>query len=133
MGKEFMGRGWKFPVQVDEATGRVMTCEYEEDIDEAIRIILNTVKGERIMRPDFGCGMQNFIFGLSDATTIRLLETDIRDSIQAWEPRVGDVEVKARISDTEAGMLILDISYVVRSTNNRYNMVFPFMITEGNK
>lgn len=129
----FMGRGWKFPIEVDATTGRIKTSGQEEDIAEAIRIILWTSKGERVMRPDFGCGLREFVFETTDETTLRLLETDIQEAIRVWEPRVHEVEVQALRDAEEPGKLLLNISYVVRTTNNLFNQVFPFYLEEGTK
>lgn len=129
----FLGRGWKFPIEVDATTGRIKTSEADEDIAEAIRIILWTSKGERVMRPTFGCGIRDFVFGTTDETTLRLLESNIREAIRIWEPRVHEVDVQARQDGTQQGKLLLHISYVVRSTNNLFNQVYPFYLEEGVK
>jgi phage baseplate assembly protein W len=92
-----------------------------------------TSKGERVMRPDFGCGLRNFVFGTTDETTLRLLESDITQAITVWEPRVTDVEVTARLDQSEAGKLLIGIAYIVRSTNNLFNQVYPFYLEEGTK
>lgn len=133
MSNAFLGRGWKFPIQVDETTGKIKMSEYEEDIEEAIRIILWTNKGERVMRPDFGSGMQRFVFGLTNATTLRRLEKNIKESIQSWEPRVTQVEVEAKPDPEEQEKIKIHVSYVVRKTNNLFNRVYPFYIHEGTK
>lgn len=133
MSASFLGRGWKFPVSVDATTGRFLLSEGEEDIAEAIRIILMTSKGERVMRPDFGCRLRDFAFGTMDETSLRLIETDIREAITVWEPRVTDVEVQASIDSGSDGRLLLSISYVVRATNNLFNQVYPFYLEEGTK
>ncbi len=133
MGKNYLGRGWKFPVRVDAVTGRIMTSEYEEDISEAIRIILSTSRGERVMRPLFGCGVHDFIFGLTDTTTLNMLEQSIREAITVWEPRVKDVEIKALFDREDSGKLNINIRYTVSTTNNMFNLVYPFYIYEGTK
>jgi len=133
MGNGFLGRGWKFPIQVDETTGRIMTSEFEEDIAEAIRIIIGTSKGERVMRPSFGSGIQNFLFGLTDSTTLSLLESNVKESIIAWEARVMDIEVNAILDKNQSGKVLVTIQYRVRSTNNLHNLVFPYYINEGSK
>ena len=133
MARSFLGKGWKFPIRVDSATGKIMTSEYEEDVAEAIRIIIFTIKGERVMRPNFGCNAYNFVFGSMDATTLGLLESEIKEAITVWEPRVVNVEVKA-VPDREAsGRLMINIKYTVRTTNNLFNLVYPFYLTEGTK
>ncbi len=129
----YLGRGWKFPVQVNPKTGRILMSENEQDISEAITIILQTSKGERVMKSDFGCGLRRFVFDLTDEVTMRKMEEDIREAIMIWEPRVGEVDIKA-LKDTEVpGKINIDIHYTVRSTNNRYNMVYPFYLEEGSK
>jgi uncharacterized protein len=133
MAKAFLGRGWKFPVQVDSKTGRIMMSEYEEDIKEAIRIILRTSKGERVMRANFGCGINRFVFDLTDDPTLRMMESSIKEGITAWEPRVEAVEVQSQIDKETPGKVNINISYVVRATNNLFNLVYPFYINEGNR
>lgn len=128
MPKQFLGRGWKFPVQVDETTGRIMMSEYEEDIEESIRIILSTSKGERVMRPDFGSTIFEYIFNLTDEMTIGLLESEIEEAIRTWEPRVENVRAEVRIDQLNQEKLYVSVTYVVRSTNHEYNKVYPFYL-----
>lgn len=131
--ESFLGRGWKFPVKVDSATGRIMMSEHEDDIAESIRIILLTSQGERVMRPDFGCGAHDYVFGLGDSTTLNLLKSTIEQAIMIWEPRVFEVEVRPQIDADDAGKILLNIRYRVRSTNNLFNLVYPFYLNEGNR
>ncbi len=129
--KEFLGVGWKFPVQVDEATGRIKTSSYEEDIEEAVRIILMTRKGERMMQPDFGCGVQDYLFDSMDATSMSSMEGEIQDALVRWEPRIREIQVKVQMDPYAEARLNIRISYIVRSTNNPYNLVFPYYLNEG--
>jgi len=129
--KAFLGKGWKFPIEVDEATGRIKMSEHEEDIAEAIRIIIWTAKGERIMRPDFGSGMERYIFESTDDMTLRLIESEIEEAVRIWEPRVTDIEVKAGRDPTDPARLQLHVKYEVRTTNNLFNQVYPFYLHEG--
>lgn len=133
MSEAFLGRGWKFPIQVDPATGRIRMSEYEEDIAEAIRVILGTTQGERVMRPSFGCGVQEFVFGLTDDTTLHLLQTNIGEAIRNWEPRVHEVDIQAIPEADDPAKVMIHISYLVRTTNNLFNQVFPFYLFEGSK
>jgi len=133
MSNSFLGRGWKFPIQVDATTGRIVMSEGEEDIAEAIRIILWTSRGERVMRADFGSDVQRFLFESGSETKLRMLETNIKEAIRSWEPRVDEVEVRAAPDKDEAGKLNVHIRYVVRSTNNLFNLVYPFYIQEGTR
>lgn len=133
MAKSFLGRGWKFPIKVDPISGRIMMSEYEEDIAEAIRIILSTLKGERVMRPTFGCGIHSYAFGLTNSTTLKLMESSVKEAIQSWEPRVYQVEVEANPDPADPGKVLIRIAYAIRSTNNLFNIVYPFYISEGTK
>ncbi|MGG1635318.1 GPW/gp25 family protein [Paenibacillus sp. NRS-1760] len=133
MSASFLGKGWKFPVQVDATTGRIRMAEGEDDIEESIRIIIRTSKGERLMRPDFGCGLRNFVFGTTDETSLRLIASDVQEAIRIWEPRVKDVEVEVKPDRQNNGRVLMSVSYAVRSTNNLFNQVFPFYLEEGSK
>lgn len=127
----FLGRGFKFPIQVDEITGKMKTSSYEEDIKEAIYIILMTKKGERIMNPDFGCGVHDYVFGTMDYTSLNMMEREVKEALMLWEPRITDLNVNLEVDEEEEGCVIIYIDYVVRSTNNPYNLVFPFYMNEG--
>ena len=127
---EFLGRGFAFPVAVDPVTGRMQTAEYEEDIRQAISLILMTRKGERVMRPEFGCGIHDFAFDTMDFGTISQMEDSVREALIFWEPRIRGIEVEIRPREA-AGELEIRISYVVRTTNNPYNLVYPFYLNEG--
>lgn len=128
--KAFLGVGFKFPIQVDENTGRMATVSYEEDIKEAIRIILMTRKGERLRNPDFGCGIHEYSFAALDYTTISSMKREVEIALVKWEPRIEEIKVTID-TDQEEGMILIEISYVVRSTNNPFNLVFPYYINEG--
>ncbi len=127
----FLGRGFKFPVQVDNITGKMKTVSYEEDIKEAIYIILMTKKGERVMNPEFGCGVFDYVFDTMDYTTLSMMEREVRDALTLWEPRITDLEVNLTVDESQEGCVMIEINYTVRSTNNPYNLVFPFYINEG--
>jgi uncharacterized protein len=127
--KDFLGQGWQFPIAVD-ATGRIVLSKYEDDIREALRIILSTSKGERVMRPDFGASLHDFVFESMSATNIGRLQAAIRDALIKWEPRVQLISVDVEPEHGEVGKLLIDIEYRVRATNNRFNLVFPFYLKE---
>lgn len=129
--KGFLGVGWKFPVQVDEATGRIKTSSYEEDIQEAIGLIVMTSRGERVMNPQFGCGIRRFVFDDVDYTTINQMQNEVRNTLIAWEPRITDIEVIVETDGKSAGKLVIHVAYVVRATNNPFNLVFPYFMNEG--
>ena len=127
--KDFLGRGWSFPVSVD-ATGRIALSEYENDIREALRIILLTAKGERVMRPDFGASLHDFVFESMSATTIGRVQAAVTDALVKWDPRIQVIDVDVQPERGEIGKLLINIEYKVRSTNNRFNFVFPFYLKE---
>jgi phage baseplate assembly protein W len=124
----FLGRGWAFPVCAHG--GRTDTAAYEEDIRQAIRIILGTDPGERVMRPDFGAGLNAFVFEPMSTATLERLGQRVRDALIDWEPRidVNDVSVTA---SPEEGKVLIDLSYRVRATNSQQNLVYPFYLQEG--
>ncbi len=129
--KSFLGTGFYFPIEVDEATGRMRTVSLEEDIIQSIRIILMTRKGERVMRPEFGCDIHSYAFGTMDYTTLVQMEHAVREALTLWEPRITQVEVEVHDEQDGEGTLLIEISYVVRSTNTPYNLVYPYYINEG--
>ena len=128
-----MGRGVKFPLQIDPRTGKIAMVSEEEDIAEAIGIILNTVQGERVMRPDFGSNVLDYIFSETSDTMRQGLAFDLREQLGYQEPRIDEVEISCEDADKMDGALIVNVSYRVRSTNNRYNRVYPFYNTEGSE
>ena len=128
--KSFLGVGFKFPIQVDPNTGRMKTSSYEEDITEAIRIILSTRKGERIRNPEFGCGIYDYAFGTMDYTTLSRMQREVERALVLWEPRIEDVSCRLE-TVPEEGLIRIHIGYVVRTTNNPFNMVYPFYVNEG--
>lgn len=130
MAREFLGRGWKFPVGVDPK-GRIDMSEYEQDIREAIWLILSTAKGERVMRPDFGCGIHDFVFASVNTSNIGLMESSVREALTIWEPRIELKDVSVSTERASEGQLLVSIDYRVRSTNNEFNLVYPFYLTEG--
>jgi hypothetical protein len=130
MAKEFLGRGWKFPVKI-KAENQIAMSEYEEDIKEAIWIILSTAKGERVMRPDFGCGIHDFVFAAINTSNLTLIETSVREALTSWEPRIELIEVKVITDMIPEGKLLINIEYKVRTTNNQFNLVYPFYLKEG--
>ncbi len=132
-GREFLGRGLKFPLQVDARTGKLAMVSEEEDIKEAVGIILRTGRGERVMRPDFGANTMEYAFDpLSSAATAGIAY-EVQRHLSDQEPRITDVEVFCQKLDQLTGSVVIQVAYTVRSTNNRYNHVYPFYITEGSE
>jgi phage baseplate assembly protein W len=126
--KAFLGRGWSFPVAV--ANGAIAMSEYEEDIREAILIILGTDPGERVMRPDFGAGLRALVFEPINTQTIALARHRVEQALVLWEPRIDSIGVDVS-ADPPNGLLRIEVRYRVRSTNTFYNLVYPFYLEEG--
>jgi len=131
MAKSFLGRGWKFPVQIDATTGRIAMSEMEQDIKESIYIIVKTAMGERLMRPDFGCGIHDLVFSSMSTATLGLFESRVREAINRWESRVEILRLEVFTKEPDKGKLEINLSCQVRDTNTEFNLVFPFYLTEG--
>lgn len=127
--KAFLGRGLAFPVSLD-ASGEIELVEYEEDIRQSIRIILETDLGERVMRPDFGAGLQALVFEPLTTTTMALARHQVERALIDWEPRIDQISVQVQ-AEPPQGRLMISIDYRVRSTNTFYNLVYPFYLQEG--
>lgn len=132
MGKEFLGRGWRFPVELDE-DGRLRYDKEEEKIEQSILIILGTAQGERVMRPDFGSRLRELVFAPLNSSTQALAARYVIDALTAWEPRIEVLSVRAEPRGGLEGVLDIDIEYRVRATNSRFNLVYPFYLREGNR
>jgi phage baseplate assembly protein W len=130
-GKAFLGSGWSFPLGVDQ-DGRIAQTEHEDDIRQAIRIILSTDPGERTMRPDFGAGLRALTFEPINTTTRALARHRVEQALLQWEPRIDNIEVTVDADPTN-GRLMIDIHYRVRTTNTFYNLVYPFYLAEGHE
>ena len=128
---KFLGVGWQFPVERDESRQHFALAKYEESIKQSIRIILSTVKGERVMRPEFGCGIHDLVFAPNDAATRGLAEYHVSEALLLWEPRIEVIEIKARPSGAQGEELHVSIEYRVRTTDNRFNLVYPFYLERG--
>lgn len=129
MANDFLGNGWAFPVRADGARGIVLN-ESDANIQDSIWIILATAPGERIMRPDFGCGIHRLVFAVDDAGTRHSIAEEVRLALIRQEPRVDVLDVKVsagRPSET----LLIQIHYRVRRTNNFFNLVYPFYLSRG--
>jgi phage baseplate assembly protein W len=130
--KAFLGLGWAFPVGTDPR-GDVALAIYEEDVRQAIRIILSTNHGERVMRPDFGAGLSALLFEPMSTTTLSLAQHYTERALTEWEPRIDVLAVRVKIDqDNPAlGRLLIEIDYRIRATNTFYNLVYPFYLLEG--
>lgn len=127
MNRQFLGRGWRFPILPD-STGRLGYSEGEENVEQSLRVLLLTALGERVMRFDFGTRAPQLVFAPGGERYLRLLESTIRDAVRDWEPRVELLDVSVEADFEEPERVQVSVSYVIRATNTRLNLVFPFYL-----
>jgi phage baseplate assembly protein W len=129
MSSDFIGRGWAFPVRADK-TGRIALVARERELAESIELILRTSRGDRPMRPEFGCGIWDEVFSPMDATTAGRVAYSVRAALDRWEPRINVTAVDVTYGDNQekTGLMEVRITYVERETNDRRNLVFPFYV-----
>ena len=127
MTADFIGAGWNFPLGVD-ATSRVGLARQARDIEQAIEIILRTAPGERPMRPEFGCRIQDHLFSPTNAATAAAIADDVRAALDMWEPRIDVEDVRVGFDGIESGTFYIDILYRIRGDNDERNLVFPFYV-----
>ena len=128
---DFLGAGWAFPVAVDRASGLIALSRRERDIEEAITMILLTPKGQRVMRPEFGCQIHDLVFAPNDATTAGLAVYYVEEALLMWEPRIRLIDVTAAPDPRNGDRLLIEISYEVKATYDRRTLVFPFYRLPG--
>ncbi len=127
-----LGQGWNFPPEFRLNGAEVVMVGGEEDIVQSLRIILSTQLQERTMYPNFGSGLQHFMFAEKDETMVNNVRDVITNAILDHEPRIELNNLEVEEDPDELGLLLLSIRYTVRATNNRYNMVFPYYLQEAN-
>ncbi len=125
---DFLGTGWRFPLQT-HASGGIAGSRNEQKIKESIILIISTAKGERVMRPTFGCDLQQLVFEPNNSVTANLARHYVEEALTLWEPRIGVDEVAAEI-DNPNGQLLIKVKYFVRATNSPQNLVYPFYFQE---
>lgn len=145
MAQEFLGAGWKFSVDLvpgergelapgDQGDividqGDFTLSQLEEKIQESIFIILSTAPGERLMRPEFGCNIHELVFAPNNASTAGLARFYVEEALVRWEPRIDIEEIEVQADPTMPALLLISISYRVRSTDSQFNVVYPFYLT----
>ena len=127
MSQDFVGAGLAFPLRTD-ATGAIALVRGDQEIQEAIRLILSTSPGERPMRPTFGCGINDYVFASADAATGGLIAREVRQALAMWEPRITVNDVIVSYVRASAGELYIGITYTINATNSLRNLVFPFYV-----
>lgn len=130
--KSFLGLGLAFPLAVD-ANGALATVAYEEDIRQSIRIILATNPGERVMRPEFGAGLRDFVFEPADTGTMHRIRQRVQEALIDWEARIDVLEVAVTLDTATKSTVFIRITYRVRASNSLANLVYPFYLQEGQR
>jgi uncharacterized protein len=128
--RAFLGTGLAFPLAAD-SSGALATVSFEEDIRQSLQIILATNPGERVMRPEFGAGLRDFVFEPADLTTIHRIQIRVQESLIDWEPRITVNAVNVTADPVTRSTLFISITYTVRATNTVANLVYPFYLQEG--
>lgn len=123
---DFLGVGLGFPLRVEN--GKIAWSKYEDSIKESIMLIIGTSIGERVMRPDFGCGLHDLTFSTNDMSTASFAIFHVEEALKKWEPRIELIKVDANADEQEVNRLNINIEYRVISSNTRYNLVYPFYI-----
>ena len=127
---DFVGSGWAFPIAFDQH-GRIALVTQETEIEQAILIILLTPKGQRVMRPEFGCQIHDLIFAKNDGGTAGLAVHYVREALNMWEPRIRVLDVRAVTDQADPSRLLIDIDYEIKSTLDRRSLVVPFYTIPG--
>ena len=125
--RRFLGQGWRFPLGVDGRGGLSLT-RGENDIEEAIIIVLSTAQGERVMRPEFGSSIHEFVFAPNNATTAGLIAYHVQEALVRWEPRIEVTDVDVQPDPLDGSRVLINIVYRVKATNDEVNMVYPFYL-----
>jgi Phage baseplate assembly protein W len=128
---DFLGKGWSFPPTFIPAIQGVEMTEKVEDINRSLQILLTTRQGERVMQPKYGCNMDEMVFEALSTTTKSIIKDKIKTAILYFEPRIDVTAISMDTTSELEGEILIEIEYIVRATNSRFNFVFPYYINEG--
>jgi len=131
MGESFLGRGWSFPPTFDRSRAGVDMLQDEDDVISSLHILVRTMRGERVMLPTYGCNVQSQVFEPLDTRQKTLLADLIETAVLYHEPRVEVEKVGVQDGGAREGAITVQVTYRLKSTNSRFNVVFPFYINEG--
>jgi len=127
--RDFLGTGWKFPIRVN-ARGGLSYSSHEQKIDESIWLLLSTVKGERVMEPDYGCGIHDYVFAPNNPGTRGAIAYEVQQALSRYEPRIDVTNLRVDAVPGQENQLLIRVDYRVRATNTKRNFVYPFYLTE---
>ncbi len=130
MANPILGNGWKFPLEFD-SKGSIACSGYEDSIRESIILILSTSKGERVMRPDFGSGIHEYVFQVINTSSLALIKSSIQEALRTYEPRIEVTDISINTESVSNGVLKISVDYTVIQTNNQFNLVYPFYLFES--
>ncbi len=125
--REFIGQGLAFPLQVDPRGG-IALVSGERDIEQSIKIILSTMPGERVMRPEFGCRAKELVFAPRNSATAGLMVYYVEQALGRWEPRIEVHKIDVSPDASQDGVLLVKIDYRVKATHDERSIVYPFYI-----
>jgi phage baseplate assembly protein W len=127
--RKFLGVGFAFPLQIGP-NGGFAFAQYEADVEQAVYHILSTAKGERVMVPDFGCGMHDLVFAPNTATQAGAVAAEVRAALVRYEPRINVLDVTVTTGGVQGELLTINVDYQIRANNAFYNVVYPFYISD---
>lgn len=130
MTDSFLGSGWTFPIAINDRGGVTLSREVHK-IRESIHIILSTAKGERVMLPEFGCDLQEFVFSAINTSTVTMIKSAVEEALIRWEPRIEVSGIDVSTARMHEGILTIHVRYKVRATNTEHNLVYPFYLKPG--
>ncbi|OQP49254.1 hypothetical protein A4D02_29930 [Niastella koreensis] len=131
MNDEFLGRGWSFPPTFNARLKEVEMVEKQEDIEQSLQVLLTTALGERVMEPKYGCNMDELVFEALNTATKTIIKDKVKTAILYFEPRIDPKKIELNTTNEPEGEVLIEIEYVVRTTNNRFNFVFPYYRNEA--
>jgi uncharacterized protein len=131
--QSFLGTGWAFPPTFTKQPCRVQMVSDEEDIEQSLKILLSTRHGERVMQPEYGCNLDVLLFEPINTSLITFVKDLIEKAILYHEPRITLQKIDIRTEQVLEGLLLIELEYVIRTTNSRYNMVYPFYLNEAER
>lgn len=127
----FLGTGWHFPPTFEGGGSGAQMVAGEADIEQSLEIILGTIPGERVMRPDFGCNLQEIVFESMSTTLLTYIRDMVERALLYHEPRIDLKKVNMNTAELTEGKILIEIDYVIRTTNSRMNYVYPYYINEA--
>lgn len=128
--QSFIGKGWSFPPTFDNQTGTILMVSEEDDIVQSLQILLGTRPGERVMQPGFGCNLDVMLFEPITTTLVAFVKDMIQTAILYYEPRIAMDSIRINAVNVNDGLILIELEYTILASNSRFNLVYPFYLTE---